>query len=88
MSRISFFSKDTASDATLVDCVSVQAYTEDMAKKHLTSARKHKSGQAMTEYILMVTTCVMVVVGVMSYMLVFFGNYYTTLIRFISLPFP
>ena len=51
-------------------------------------SRQRQSGQAMTEYILIVSLCLLVLIGTVAVFLDNVGDFYKNLVYVVNLPLP
>ncbi len=50
--------------------------------------KNQRSGQALTEYVLITSLCMLVVLGVMAVFLGYVGSFYLNLLKIVCLPLP
>ncbi len=51
-------------------------------------SRSGQAGQAMTEYILIVSMCLLVLVGTVAIFIDYVGDFYKNLVYIVNLPLP
>ena len=50
--------------------------------------RSQQSGQGLTEYVLLISLCMLVVLGLMGIFLGYVGDFYLNLMKIVCLPLP
>lgn len=59
-----------------------------MVRREARLFRRGRSGQAMTEYILIVSMCLLVLVGTVAVFIGYIGDFYKNLVYIVNLPLP